>query len=178
MVASWLIAAVAIVPIIIFKILFINKIEGWLGILLKVGVGLGAAVGAVAVSSFCPALGFFMIVVAIILGELFGVIALYVGPMIPWIGQSIAPVIEPISGTLMIFLILNIILFVLHILKILAIVPIVGTIVLILGIVIPLVIIWLIWGKYVDAFSGLTSCFGGGSGRIAIPGTGGISIGT
>ena len=176
MVAPWIYALVTLVPIIILKLMVVNAVKGWIGIVLKVGMGIGAAIGAAAVASYCPALGMFLIVVAIILGEFFGVLALYLGPMIPWIGDVIAPIIEPISGSLYIFLILTIILFVLHILEALAIVPVVGIIILILSIVIPIIMIWMIWGAYTDAISGIAACFGGT--RTAIPGTGGISIGT
>ena len=177
MVEAWLIAVATLFPLIVLKVLMGPMLKGKMGMIIKAGIGVGAAVAAAATSSTCPALGLVIAVVAIILGEFFGTLGVYFGPSIPWIGGSIQSAIAPISGVLMLILILNVVLFVLHILSILEIIPIIGTIIFIANIAIPLIIVGLIWGSYVSNIAGITQCFGLGSGPVKIPGTGGISIG-
>ena len=178
MVDAWLIAAATLLPLIVLKVLLGPMLKGKMGMIIKAGIGVGAAVAAAATSTTCPALGLIIAVAAIILGEFFGTLGVYFGQNIPFIGGSIQSAISPISGVLMLILILNVVLFVLHILSILEILPIIGTIILIANIAIPLIIVGLIWGSYVQSISGITSCFGLGKGPIAVPGTEGIKIGT
>ncbi len=176
MVEAWLIAAATLFPVIALKVLLHPMLKGTFGMIVKIIIGIGAAIGAATVSTFCPALGLVLAVVAIILGEFFGALGVYFGPSLPWIGPSIGSAIAPISSSLWLILVLTLILFVLHILSILEIIPVIGTIIFIANIVIPLIILYLIWGSYVNGISGLSSCFGGKP--VAIPGTGGIKIGT
>ena len=176
MVEAWLIAAATLFPVIALKVLLHPIFKGTMGMIFKLIIGIGSAIGAAMISSTCPALGLVLAVVAIILGEFFGALGVYLGPSIPWIGSSIGIAIAPISGSLLVILILTVVLFVLHILSILDIIPVIGTIIFIANIVVPLIILALIWNSYVGAISGLSSCFGGGP--VAIPGTGGVKIGT
>ncbi|MCD6575754.1 MAG: hypothetical protein J7K73_01185 [Nanoarchaeota archaeon] len=176
MVEAWMIAAATLFPVITLKFLLGSLMKGTFGLILKAAIGIGAAIGAAAVASFCPGLGLFLAVLAIIFGEFFGALGVFLGPKIPWIGASIGQAIAPISGVLWWILILNIVLFILHLLAIFDIIPIIGTIMFIATLVIPIIILWLIWGSYVDAMSGVMSCFGGGPAEL--PGTGGIKIGT
>ena len=181
MVEAWLIAAATLFPIITLKVLLHAALEGPLGLVIKTIIGLGAAIGAAATSTFCPALGLVLAVAAIILGELPGVLGVWLGPLIPpvggiQIGAAIGQAIAPISGVMWWILILSAVAFILHFLAVLDLVPVIGTIVFIAQIVIPLIIVWLIWGSYVDAIGGITSCFGGG-GPVEVPGTGGVQIG-
>jgi len=178
MVEAWLIAAATLFPLIVLKVLMAPIFKGKFGMVLKAGIGVGAAIGAAATVSICPALGLVIAVVAIILGEFFGTLGIYFGASIPFIGTSIQSAIAPISGVLMLILILNAVLFVFHILSILEILPVIGTIILIANIAIPLIIVGLIWGSHSSSIAGITNCFGLGKGPVKIPGTGGISIGT
>lgn len=174
---SWLLAAFTLIPIVFLKFMLGGVLKGIPGILIKLGVGFGAAFGAAAVSSTCPPLGLVLIVFAIIIGEFFGALGAFLGPSLPWIGSAIEPAVAPISGTLYIILILTVILLILHILSILAIIPIIGTIILILNLAIPIIIIALIWTSYTGAIGGISDCLG--NGMISIPGVRGrVGIGT
>jgi len=177
MVETWLIAAATLFPILTLKFLLSSLMKGTLGMILKAAIGIGAAIGAAATASFCPALGLILVVIAIMYGELFGALGVFLGPNIPWIGGAIGQAVAPISGFLWLILILNVVLFILHLLSIFDIIPVIGTIMFIASIVIPIVIVWLIWSNYVDAVGGIMNCFGGG-GPVEVPGTGGIKIGT
>ncbi len=173
---SWLFAAFTLIPIIVLKFMLKSTLKGIPGLLIKLGIGFGAAFGAAAVSGSCPQLGLVLIVFAIIMGEFFGTLGAFLGPRLPWIGSAIEPAVAPISGSLYILLILTLILFILHILSILAIIPIIGTIILIADLVIPLIIIAIIWSSYTGAIGGISDCIGGG--LISIPGIrGDVGIG-
>jgi hypothetical protein len=177
MVEAWLIAAATLFPVFVLKILLHPILKGTFGMILRAVMGIGAAIGAATTTSFCPALGLMLAVTAIILGDFFGALGVWLGPSIPWIGGAIGQAIAPISGVLWWIIILSVIEFVLHFLVIFDIIPIIGTILFIAQIAIPLIIIWLVWGNYVNAVGGVTSCFGG-KGPVEVPGTGGIQIGT
>ncbi|MCD6547484.1 MAG: hypothetical protein J7K22_02940 [Nanoarchaeota archaeon] len=172
-----LIALATLGPLIFLKIVFSQVTKGVFGILLKLAVGFGAAIAISYVSPICPALALLLVAVAIIFGEFFGTLALYLGPHIPFIGDSVAAAISPIQHVIFIILILNVVLFILNILTIFSFIPVVGWIIPILDIVIPLIIVYLIWNSYSQGIAGIKECFGMGS-SVEVPGTGGIKIGT
>lgn len=176
MVESWMIAAATLIPLLFLKFLFSQFAKGIVGLIIKIIIGIGAAVGAAFVSGFCQPLALFIVIVAIILGEFFGALAVYFSSNIPFIGGKISSAILPIKPFLFIILVLTVILFIIHLLSIFEIIPIIGWILIILNIVIPIVIISLIWKSYVGSIGGISECFGGGP--IEVPGTGGIKIGT
>ncbi len=178
MAAAWIFALISLMPIIVLKVILGHVLEGKIGMFIKIGVGLGATIAAAAVSSFCPALGLYLVLVAIIMGELFGAIGAFLGPHIPWIGVSISAAIDPISGVIWWLLVLSIVLTVLHILSIFSLIPVINIIIMIANIAIPLIMLWLVWGAYVDAVKVIPACFGLGGGPTEIPLTGGVKIGT
>ena len=71
---------------------------------------------------------------------------------------------------------LNILLFIFHLLRMFEIIPVIGWVIFVMNLVIPLVILFMIWGSYVNTISGISQCFGGVP--TEVPGTGGIRIGT
>lgn len=174
---SWLIAAVTLIPIIFLKFMLGSVLKGMFGLLIKLGIGFGAAFGAAAVSSTCPPLGLVLIVFAIIIGEFFGALGAFLGPKLPFIGSAIEPAVAPIASNLYIILILSAILFVFHFLSILQLIPGIGTIIMIVNLAIPIIIIALIWTSYTGAIGGISDCIG--TQMFRVPGVEGeVGIGT
>ncbi len=174
---SWLFAAFTLIPIIFLKFMLGSMLKGIPGLLIKLGIGFGAAFGAAAVSGACPPLGLVLIVFAIIIGEFFGALGAFLGPRLPWIGAAIEPAVAPIAGSLYLILILTVVLFILHILSILAIIPVIGTIIMIANLAIPIIILAIIWTSYTGAIGGISDCLGD-VGLISIPGIrGDVGIG-
>lgn len=161
---------------------FISKMfGGMLGLLIKAGIGIGLAIGASFAAKYCASLGVIMVAAAIIIGGLFGIVVLMGAQYLPWIGGAISTALTPFNAIMWTLLILAIVHFVIEILSVIfALVPILNIIAIILSIAIPLIMLYLMWAPFGDAFASLPKCIGIGEGQTSgpVPGTGGVMIGT
>ena len=153
--------------------------KGWMGLIIQAGLGLGLAFAASFVSNWCPALGTILVAAAIVLGGVVGILSLMFGSNIPWIGAAIAEAVSPIEGVLMILLALAVLEIILNIVSILEIIPGLGTVLFVIHIALPIIQLAVMWAAFSGAWADLPDCIFTEGGRTgAIPGTGGIHIGT
>jgi len=165
---------------IVIKFFMGQMFKGWIGLVIKSVLGIVLAIIAAVVAPTCPALAVVLVAAAITMGGLFGVIILLIAQNIPFLGGMIAGVMEPFSGIIMVLIILAVVEFVVDILAIvLVMIPILNIISIIVAIAVPIIQLLLMWSIFGGAFSQLPDCLGlSESSRMAVPGSGGIFIGT